>query len=91
MRQPEGSMHCGKLRKLRGEIGPGVKLRVRKVAPDQPQGLVALQERLDRPAGNEAEWAAEVAVLDQRQFGHLGAENVIARLDWSQGAGAGHV
>ena len=33
--------------------------------------------RIERPAGREAEWATEVAVLDDRHLRLAGAENVI--------------
>src|SRR5207244_4765693 len=86
MRLPELSVRCGNLRKLRGEIRPRVKLGVREVAPDQAQGVVALQETHHRATGSETERAAEVSVLDQRQLGLLGAEGVVAVSDRDQRA-----
>ena len=84
---PELAARCGKLRKLRGEICPGMKLRVWKMTPDQAQGVVALEERPDRQACREAERAPEVPVLDQRQPGVPGAEHVVALSDRNRGAG----
>jgi hypothetical protein len=84
IRLPELATRCRKLRELRGELGAGVKLRVRKVAPDQAQGLVALKERLQRSARGKAKRAAKVPILDQRKFGLLGAADVIAASDRDQ-------
>lgn len=84
IRLPELATRRRKLRELRGELGPGVKLRVRKVAPDQAQGLVALKERFQRSARGKAKRAAKVPILDQRELGLLRAEDVIAASDRDQ-------
>src|SRR5207244_10533042 len=69
MSLPEASTGGGKLGKLRGLIGARVKLGIRKVAPDQPQGLVAIQQRHHRTARGEAVRATEVSVSDQGKLG----------------------
>ena len=84
IRLPELATRCRELRELRGELGSGVKLRVRKLAPDQAQGLVALKERFQRSARGEAKRAAKVPVLDQRELGLLRAKDVIAASDRDQ-------
>jgi hypothetical protein len=84
VRLPELATRCSELRELRGELGPGVKLRIRKVAPDQAQSLVPLKERFQRSARGKAKRAAKVPVLDQRELGLLRAEDVIAASDRDQ-------
>jgi hypothetical protein len=64
-----------------------MKLRVWKMPPDQAQGVVAFEERPERQACREAERAAEVSVLDKRQLGVLGAENMVTLSDRNRGAG----
>ena len=91
MRLPELAVDRSELGELRGEIGPRVKLGVRKVAPDEPQRVVAIEQRLQRPAGCEAERAAEVAVFDHRQRGLLGAEDVVSVPEHDQLLEAGAV
>jgi hypothetical protein len=81
---PELVTRCRKLRKLRREVGPRMKLRVWIVAPDQAQSVIAVEERPDRPACSEAKRAAKVPVLDKRQLRLRGTEDVIAILDWDQ-------
>ena len=74
---PELSNRRRQLRELGRKIGPGMKLGVREVPPDETQALEAIQQGLERPAGCEAEWATEVAVLDDRHLRLAGAENVV--------------
>ena len=58
-----------------------MKLGIGKVAPDQPQRLVALEQRTHRPLGGEAERATEVSVLDQGQLRLVRPKLVIALFD----------
>jgi hypothetical protein len=55
-----------------------MQLDVGEVSPDEAQGVEAIEKRHHRPAGREAEPAPEVPVLDQRQLGRVGPDDVIA-------------
>ena len=46
---PELLVGGRQLRELSGEVGAGMQLRVREVAPDQTQSVVALEQRFHRP------------------------------------------
>jgi hypothetical protein len=84
MRLPESALRRGELRELCGQVGAGMKLGIREVAPGQPQPIEAPEEGFDRPLGGEAVRAAEVSVLDQREARTLGAGDVIALRDRSE-------
>jgi hypothetical protein len=58
-----------------------MNLRVRVVTPDEAQAPVAIEERIQRPIRREAERAAEVSILDQRQLGLRGPEDMVAVSD----------
>src|SRR4051794_33800645 len=61
-----------------------MELRVRQVAPDEPQRVIALEQRLNRALGGEAVWTAEIAVFDQRHSRPVGPEHMVALPDRRQ-------
>ena len=77
----------GELRELGGQVGAGMHLWIGEVAPDEPQAVVAIQKRAQRTACREAERAAEVPVLDQRELGLRGPQDVLRLADLAQVAG----
>src|SRR2546430_1636496 len=64
-----------------------MELGIGKVAPDEAEAVIPVKERLNRAARSEAEGAAEVPVLDQRELGAIGAEHVVSLADCDQVAG----
>ena len=57
------------------------------MSPDKAKGVEAIQERLHRPAGGEAERTPEVPILDERQPRRVGPGDVIAVSDRGECAG----
>src|SRR3954451_6550829 len=87
MRLPELSVDRGELGELRSDVGSRMELGIRKMSPNEAQGIEALQEGLQWNAGGKAERTAEVPILNQRQPGRVGAGDVIAVDDGRQRAG----
>ena len=81
MRLPELVVHPSQLGELSREVRARMHIGVGEVSPHEAKGLETIQERFHREAGGEAEWTPEVAVLDQRQLGRAGADDVIALFD----------
>jgi hypothetical protein len=67
--RPERALRCSGLRGLRRQLGPRVDVTERKVPPHEPDVIMACQQFGDRPLGQAAVRALEIAIL---HHGHAG-------------------
>ena len=74
---PEFPAGGRELREFGCQVSARVQFWIGQVAPDEPQPWIAIQKRGERTACHEAERAAEVPVLDQRELRLRGAEDVV--------------
>ena len=75
---PERALRGRRLGRLGGELGMRVNVGERKVAPDVAEVAEVREQLADDRLGLPAERALEVAVLDERDRGVLGAADVVA-------------
>ena len=75
---PEPALGAGGLRRLGGELRARVHVVQRQVPPDVAEVAELGEQLADDRLGLPAERALEVAVLDERHRGLLGAADVVA-------------
>ena len=65
MRAPELPMRSRELGELCGQVGSGMELWIREVAPNQADSIEAIEQRHQRTIRGDAVRASEIPVLDE--------------------------